>query len=567
MESKKTSSKIGVYICECGPNIADNIDIDTIIARLPSLEEYQNKELVVKRYKLLCSNEGKEFLENEIRENEFTHLVVAACSPRDHDTTFINVCKKTQLNPYLYKMVNIREQCAWIIPDKEKATEKAIRYIRAATSRVLKQSELIEKQLDIDPGVLVIGGGISGIETALSLAGKERKVYLVEKSSELGGKMNMFKELLPRQNGNRDIIEKKIEEVKKNESITIFLETELESAVGFLGNFEISLKNIKNNQPGAEFTVGAIVAATGFRLTDTGKLAQYKYSKESEVYTSLEIENMIKRDGKIVLKSGKEPESVGLIHCVGREEKGYCSQICCNYMLKFISFLQQQSDSIKIKDFYRDMCLPHKEDQGFFEEVKNKGADFIRISDVKIKGTHVEYTPIGKDKKEVDVDMVILAPAMEPEKGTEELAELFNVPLSETNFFQEEHQQLNPVETSIEGIFIVGACHGPAGISESMLQAQAASGKISTRLIPGKKIVPEVKVSEIMEDFCMGCRTCMDICSYGAITFDGELSVCVVNEAICRGCGNCAGSCPSGAIRAKHFTSAQIYQEIIEAIR
>ncbi|MDZ7860301.1 MAG: FAD-dependent oxidoreductase [Candidatus Krumholzibacteriota bacterium] len=561
------SAKIGVYICECGPNIADNIEIDAIIDTLPSLEAFQNEELVVKRFKLLCSNEGKEYLEREIRENEYSHLVVAACSPRDHDSTFINICKKTNLNPYLYKMVNIREQCAWMIPDKEKATRKAIQYIRGAIGRVLKQSELFEKELDSNPDVLVIGGGISGIETALSLAGEKRKVYLVEKSAELGGKAAKFKKLLPRQGGSSDIIGKKIEEVIKDENIDIFTETELESAVGFFGNFEISLNCSRDDRSETEFTVGAIVAATGFELTDAAKLSQYKYKKDNEVYTSLEIEDMIKSEGKVTLRSGKEPESVGLIHCVGREEKGYCSQICCNYMLKLASFLRKQSDSIEIKDFYRDLCLPHQQDQDFFEEVRGGGTEFIRTADVKIKGTHIEYTEIDKKKNEADVDMVILSPAMEAGKGTENLAELLNIPLSETGFFKEEHQQLNPVETSIEGIFITGACRGPAGISESMLQAQAASGKIAARLIPGKKIVPEVKVSEILEDFCVGCQTCMEICPYGAIIFDGERGVCVVNEAVCRGCGNCAGSCPSGAIRAKHFTSPQIYREIIEAIR
>ena len=561
------SSKIGVYICECGPNIADSIDIDAIIERLSSLEAFQDHELILKRYKLLCSNEGKEYLEKEIKENELTHLVVAACSPKDHDTTFINICKKTQLNPYLYKMVNIREQCAWIIPDKEKATEKAIRYIRSGISRVLNQSELMEKSLDSNPDVLVIGGGISGMETALSLASEKRRVYLVEKEPQLGGKTILFKELLPRQGSDTAVIERKIAEVTENENIQVFTETELETVVGFFGNFEIGLKNVKDNQPGAEFVVGAIVLATGFKLIDTEKLPQYKYIKDDDVYTSLEIENRIKRDGKILLKSGKEPKSVGLIHCVGREEKGYCSQICCNYMLKFISYLKEQSKDIKIKDFYRDLCLPNKEDQQFFEEIKNKDVDFIRTSDIKIKGTHIEYTGSGKNKKESDVDMVILAPAMEPVIGTKELAELLNIPLNETEFFQEAHQQINPVGTLIEGIFIVGACHGPRGISESMLQAQAAGGKILTQLIPGEKIVPEVKVSEIVEAFCTGCQTCMDVCCFGVITFNEDRNVCVVNEAICRGCGNCVGGCPSGAIRAKHFTNPQIYKEVIEAIR
>ncbi|MEJ2627643.1 MAG: FAD-dependent oxidoreductase [bacterium] len=560
------STKIGIYICECGPNIADNINIDEVIERISSSEDYKNKQLIIKPYKLLCSNEGKEYLEKEINDNELTHLVIAACSPRDHETTFINVCKKTKLNPYLYKMVNIREQCAWMIPDKKKATEKAISYIKAAINRVLHQSVLIEKQLDSNPNVLVIGGGITGMETALSLASKQRRVYLVEKNSILGGNAQSFKNLLPRQENNTDLVAKKITAIQENENIEVFTDSKLENAVGFFGNFEVTVKSTKKDQTANEFVVGAIVLATGFALMPTEKLKKHAYGIDDNVYTALEIEQMMKAKGKIVLKSGKEPKSVGLIHCVGREERGYCSRICCNYILKIISYLKDQSDTILIKDFYKDLCLPHKYDQEYFDTMAKKKVDFIRISDITTKKTHITYTEVNGSKKEADLDMIILAPAMVPAEGTEELAELLNVPLHPTKFFQEAHSQLNPIGTSLEGIYIAGGCHGPQGISESVLQAKAVQGKIVTQLIPGEKIIPEVKVSEIIPDFCMGCQTCREVCCYGAITFDPERGICVVNEAICRGCGNCVGSCPSGAIRAKHFTTIQIHQEMKEAI-
>ena len=209
------SIKIGVYICECGPNIADKVDIDAIIKQLPSLQEFEDVNMIVKRHKLLCSNDGKEFLENEIKSNELTHLVVAACSPRDHESTFMNVCKNTSLNPYLFKMVNIREQCAWIISDKIEATEKAIRYVRAGIRRTLNQSELMERELDSRPDVLIIGGGIAGMETALTLASEKRKVYLVEKSEALGGKSVNYLQLLPRQGANADIIQQKIQQMRR----------------------------------------------------------------------------------------------------------------------------------------------------------------------------------------------------------------------------------------------------------------------------------------------------------------------------------------------------------------
>ncbi len=560
------SERIGVYVCECGSNISDRVNINKILKKISSLEEYQDKEFIVKSYKLLCSKEGREFLEKEIKENQLTRLVIAACSPRDHDITFMNVCKKTQLNPYLYRLVNIREQCAWIIPDKEKATEKAIQYIRAGIHRVLYQTELKEKELESNPNVVVIGGGIAGIETALSLAAEKRKVYLVEKTGTLGGKSALFKKLLPRQGGDSNLVQKKITEVLENKNIQVFKETGVKKVVGFFGNFEITLETVNDNVK-TELKAGAIVVATGFKLFDPGQLSKFKYNKNDDVYTALKIEEKFSQDGKILTRSGREPGSVALVHCVGRDEKGYCSKICCNYMFKIAHYLKDQSPDVKIKEFYRDLCLPHKEDQKFFNETRAKGVDFIRIKDVEIKGNTIKY--IGRDdtEKEVSFDMVVLAPAVEPAEGTKELAELLNIPLNETGFYQEVHQIINPVATSIEGIYIVGAAHGPRGISESMLQAQAASGKILTHLLPGKKIVPEVTVAEIIEPFCTGCQTCLDVCAYGAIYFDEVKGVSVVNEAVCRGCGNCVGSCPSNAIRAKDFTNPQLYQEVVEAVR
>ena len=178
------SEKIGVYVCECGPNIADRVDIEKILSEISSLNEPLGKTIIAKKYKLLCSKEGQDYLVDEITKNEFSHLVIAACSPRDHDITFMNVCKRADLNPYLYKLINIREQCAWIIPDKDAATEKAIQYIRAGISRISYQSPLFEKELDSTPEVLVIGAGISGIEACLSLASEKRKVYLVERTNK-----------------------------------------------------------------------------------------------------------------------------------------------------------------------------------------------------------------------------------------------------------------------------------------------------------------------------------------------------------------------------------------------
>ena len=561
------SEKIGIYVCECGPNIASKVDIDKIMQELAKLEDFKDKELVIKNHKLLCSVEGKKFLEDEINENNLTHLVCAACSPRDHDTTFINVCKKTKLNPYMYQIVNIREHCAWIIPDIEEATSKAIRMIHAGMDRVLYQQPLEEKQLDSNPDVLIIGGGIAGMEAALTLASENRAVYLIERSEKLGGKSAKLKELLPRQGVSLNVLHQKISNIQSNRYIKVFTNTELDSIVGFLGNFEIVIKDMNDPDNTTELLAGAVIVATGFDLMDVSSLDSYKIKKDDEVYNALEIEEMLSQQGKITMRNGKEPMKVALIHCVGRPEVGYCSKTCCDYLLKIARLIKDQSPKIEVTELYKHMCLPNKHDEVFYEQVQGKGINFIKIKNVKVVGTTINFTDIADAKKKLDVDMIIVGTAMIPTSGTAKLGVELKIDQHETGFYQEAHLKINPVSTNTDGVFVVGGAHGPVGITESMLQAQAAAGKIFTQLIPGQKIIPEIKVSEILEAYCTGCQTCLDVCGFGAIYFDEDKGISIVNEAICRGCGNCVGSCPSGSIRTRHFTNPQLYQEIKEALR
>ena len=559
------NGQIGVYVCECGPNIKDRIDIDKVLEEISSLANVK----IAKRFPLLCSGDGKKFLAEEIKKEELTHLVVAACSPKDHEKTFMTVCEESGLNPYLFQLVNIREHCAWMISDKNEATTRAIKYIRAGIKRVAFHESLEKKQLESNPDVLVIGGGIAGLETSLSLAGEKRKVHLVEKTESLGGMAVRLSQLLPQQGAQLSLIKEKVEQARKHQHINVHTSCEVADVRGFLGNFEVVLKSSANGSEGREIQVGAIVVATGFGLFDPQHSSDYEYGENDNILTALEFEGHI-NSGKILLKNGKKPKSVALVHCVGRNERGYCSKVCCLYMLKFAHYLKDTFSDLDVTEFYIDLCLPHKTDQEYFEEAKNKGVRFIRTEEVKIKGKkegiEVEYRTDGKTDA-VQVDMAVLAPAMIPSEDTSKLASMLNIPLDKTGFFKEVHEILDPVSTPIEGVYTAGCALGPKNIPESIVQSQATSGKIFSSLIPGKKIEPEVKVSIIREEFCTGCQTCLSVCFYGAISFDPVKGISRVNEAICRGCGSCVGSCPSGAIRSKHYTYPQLFREVLEALR
>jgi heterodisulfide reductase subunit A len=564
------TKKLGVYVCECGTNIAEKVDIDKVLAAITPLKDVE----VADRFKLLCSGDGQEYLKKSIEEHGLTHVVVAACSPKQHELTFMNVCERAGLNPYLFQLVNIREQCAWVTPDGADATDKAIRQIMAAIGRVQYQDALEKRETECNPDVLVIGGGIAGIKASQILASPDRKVYLVEKSPSLGGKTRRFSKLFVNMDSGSALMEQEIKHLQENKNIEVLTESEAGQILGFLGNFEVNVVR-KAEDKEQNFNVGAVVLATGFELFDPKGLPQYGYGKLDDVYTSLDFEEMNVADGptkgKILLKNGKSPQSVALIHCVGREEKGYCSKVCCLYSLKFDRMLQSQLPGVKISHFYSDLCIPGKSYQKFYEETKGTGVEFVRSAKTEVakseKGLSIKYETEAGSKGDYTADMAILLTAMENSSDAEKFAEMLNAPLDERGFFIEEHQLLSPVASAVEGVFVIGCARGPQSIAESIVQAEAAAGKILSALVPGKKLELEAKTSYISESFCTGCKTCIDVCPYGAITFDEARQISVVNEVLCHGCGNCAAACPSGAARLKHFTFPQIYQEVAGVLR
>jgi len=526
--------------------------------------------VAVERHRLLCSHDGKSWLENRIRENALTHLVIAACSPRDHEQIFMEVCGRAGLNPHLFQLANVREHCAWTTDRKEGATEKAIKMTRIAIARVRYQAPLEKKEIGVNPDVLVVGGGVAGLRACAALASQLRKVFLVESTDKLGGMIARFEKAFPDMRDVKSYLEDLVNDVRSNPRIEVMTEAKVERIIGFFGNFEIVVRTGGADSGTTELRVGAVILATGAALADPKSIEGFDLSAVPDVLTALEFEDMNRR-GCIVCRNGSAPKSVAIIHCVGREEKGYCSGICCMYSLKFSRYLTEKISSVQVTHLYRDMCVPGRLYQDYF---KGSLGDRVKIvRHLKSRVTEKDGRPIvlyedaNGAENALDVDMVILAPAMEPADGSRQVAEVAGIPLDKEGFLLERHPKLATESSGKDGIYIAGCAQEPKSIEESIIQAEAVAGKIMASLVPGRKIEPEVRISTIAESFCQGCGSCVAVCSYGAVSLDERRKVAVVNEVICRGCGNCAAACPSGAASIRHYTRSQIYQEIMEAVR
>jgi heterodisulfide reductase subunit A len=327
-----------------------------------------------------------------------------------------------------------------------------------------------------------------------------------------------------------------------------------------------------------EINVGTVILTTGFQTFDAKLAPQYGYGKYPNVFTSLEIERMVNASGptsgEVITKEGTKPKKVGIVHCVGsRDEKSnkWCSKVCCMYSLKLAHLIKEHTGA-EVYNFYIDMRTPGKGYEEFYDKLMNEGVHFIRgrvaeVSDWALAKEEenklmirVEDTLVGMVRR-IPVDMVVLSVGLEPRKDAGDIRRMFNISCSNEGFFLERHPKLAPVSTFTDGIFIAGACQGPKDIPDTVAQAGAAAAE-ALALICAGTIELEPNTASIIEEFCSGCKSCLPLCPYTAITYNEETNKAYINEALCKGCGTCVASCPSGSIIQNLFEDEQIYGEI-----
>ncbi len=565
--------RIGVYICNCGTNIAKVVDCDAVVKAASALPGVA----VARSYKYMCSNPGQEMIAQDIQDEGLERIVVAACSPRMHEPTFRRAAESAGVNSYLVQMANIREQCSWVHDDPSEATEKATDLVRAAVYRVAQHEPLERMSVDMCPNTLILGGGIAGLSAALELANAGKLVYLVERERALGGNIGRVDLTAPYLDSAHDMLTDRITRVMEHPHVEVMVQTELEKLEGFVGNFKATLVHRSSGEdpPRQVVDVGSVIVCTGYREFDASRATHLGYGKLPNVITSFEFERML-RQGRIEMKDGRLPQYVAVIHCVGsrsEEFNGYCSRVCCMTALKYAHEVKSALPGSYVSDVYIDMHAFGKGCEDFYRRSAEVKTLFLMYG----KGEHpvvrradpgddcemliVVDEQLSGEQIELPADLIILMVGMEPREDAEAVTHLVNISQDKDGWFIESHPKLDPVATTTDGIYIAGACQAPKDIPDSVAQARAAAGRILGKISRGKLEI-DAMFAAVDEELCSGCRVCNEICPYSAIEFDAEKKRSHVISALCKACGACVATCPSAAIKARHFTDQQIFAEI-----
>jgi heterodisulfide reductase subunit A len=658
-------SRIGIFTCWCGENIARTVDVNEVAKQVGSLPGVRCSV----EYKYMCSDPGQAMVREKIASEKLDGVVVASCSPHMHLKTFRKAAQAAGLNPYLVEMANIREHCSWVHHDRTQATAKAVDIIRLSVEKVRNNTALEPIRVPVTRRALVIGGGVAGIQAALDIADAGYEVVMVEREPSIGGKMAGLSETFPTLDCSQCILTPRMVEVGQHPRIKLYSYSEVEAVDGFVGSFKITIRkkaryvdtvkctgcgecwnvcplkknpsefdfamgmrpaiyipfpqavparpvidkkvcaalirngcklcekkckaeaiNFKDQDRLVEEKVGTVVVATGYKLYNIAKeqdkawltgYGEYGYGKYKNVIDSLQFERLVSASGPTVgvLKrpsDGAIPQSVVFISCVGSRDnaKGlpYCSKICCMYTAKHAMLYKHKVHDGQAHVFYMDIRAGGKGYDEFVRRaIEQDGAKYYRGRVSKITEENGKLIVRGADTLAglpvtIEADLVVLAAAMRPADGIEELAQKLNIGYDEFGFLLESHPKLRPVETNTAGIFIAGACHAPKDIPESVAQASAAASKVQV-MLAADELTREPEIAAINEQACAACFTCVHTCPYHAIektelkTAKGTFikRTARVNPGLCMGCGTCVSVCPSKSADLQGFTEQQVY--------
>jgi heterodisulfide reductase subunit A len=568
-----TQRRIGVFICYCGGNISDYVDVEKVREAI----EKEPSVVTAKTNMFTCSDAAQQAMITEIQDQKLDGIVIASCSPMLHLNTFRAMAERAGLNPYQYTQVNIREQCSWThTHDRDAATEKATRLIRAGIAKTRLSHPLQRLRVETLPAALVIGAGVAGLRAALALSDVGIAVYLIEKAPQAGGMIGTFGRMFPNNRDGSQTIKTLLEKIRHKENITLFTNAELIEKSGTVGNF--SLRVLVNNKESLSLTVGSIIVATGFDPY-TPLDSEFGY-RLNGVLTLPEFMELLRGSDGTVKYKGRKVKTITYIYCVGSREHRktdnphlYCSRYCCASAAHAAVWAAEVDEDLHQFHLVRDVRTYGKYEM-LYDQALSRGSVFLRYEEdeppsvssadgrlmVKVKDRLT-----GNEEIEIGSDLVVLVTGMVPRENAG-LIDVLKLPVGKDGFFNEIHPKLRPVETVIDGVFIAGAAQGPKTLTESVTSSMAAVSKTSALLLKGY-VDLEPLVAKVNPDLCAWCSACMEICPYDAIerTVEDGKEIARVNAVLCKGEGACVPVCPSQAIDVEGYTNEQV-ESMIDAL-
>lgn len=567
--------RIGVYICHCGGNISDYVDVEAVREALKDEPGVVVSESPV----FACSDGTQHDMIDDIRGQHLDGLVVASCSPKLHQVTFRNVATRADLNPYTYTQVNVREQDSWAHPhDRAGATQKAIGLVRAGVAKTRLSDPLEPLRFDTVPKALVVGGGIAGLRAAIGLADLGIQAVVVEREAKLGGWVGRFGPTFPDNASGADEVAGLVEQIRARRDITVYTNAELTGKSGTFGNYtaELTLHRGGSDKQ-LSVDVGSIIVATGFDsyAPDEG---EFGYGIEG-VLTLPEFKELVDAAPSGQLSyAGRRVRSIAYVYCVGSRQAGgneYCSKYCCTAAIHASLQVGGVDPSVRQYHLHRDIRA-YGRNELLYNDSREAGSTYLKFADdqppsvAKLPGggLGVTVTDLLTESREltIPVDLVVLVTGMVPRENSR-LVEVLKLPVGSDGFFNEIHPKLRPVETVVDGVMIAGCCQSPRTVGESVAAGLAAVAQSAALLKKGYAEL-EPLVARVDPEKCVGSGECLTSCPYDAITpieWDGR-QVATVDPATCKGCGGCVPVCGRDAIDLLGYTDAQMRAAIEELI-
>ncbi|MGB9775907.1 MAG: FAD-dependent oxidoreductase [Anaerolineae bacterium] len=559
--------RVGVFLCRCTPTLDGVIDVEEVAAWARTQPDVAHVQLV----DYGCFEAGQDAIRRAIREHNLNRVVVGACSHRTHEPLFQKVTREAGLNPYLMEMVNMREHCAWVhVDDPAGATRKAKEMLRTALARVRLAEPVYKEAVVPEPRALVIGGGVSGMTAALTIADAGYEVVLVEREPELGGNLRHVYYVAEGEDPQR-LLRDLVNRVVGHERIRVFTRTEVVSHTGRVGDFRSVLRTTTRTGEMVETEIrhGVTIVATGGR---EWRGSVYMYGRDPRVVTSMELEEMIVHRPERIA----DLETVVFIQCVWPEgEVGYCSRICCTNTMKNAIRIKMLNPDCRVVVLYRDI-VTYGFREAVYTEARRRGVIFMRYDEehmptIRFVGPQLElvaWDPSLRQEVPLYPDLVALSMAVLPSEGTERLARILDVPLSREGFFMEAHLKMRPMDFVAEGVFVCGMAHYPKFIEECIANAQAAAGRALTILTKDQFYIGGV-VARVDQSKCVGCLTCVRVCPFGIpkvrytdVGVGGIRGAACIEPALCQGCGTCTSECPAKAIQLVAYKDEQVLAQI-----